>query len=62
MPPSSRDTEAAGRAVSDDLAVVRHEFIFRILRGDAALDGETVAGEFHFAEASRLPAHVISWP
>ena len=39
------DAEASGGAVVQDAAVVRREVFLRILGGDAALDGEAVAGD-----------------
>ena len=38
------DAESARRTVGEDFSVIRHELIFGILGGDAALDGVTAAG------------------
>ncbi len=43
--PVQPDTEPGGAAVVDDLAVVGRKVLLRVLRGDAALDGEAVAGD-----------------
>jgi hypothetical protein len=51
------DSEAAGRAVGLDASVVGHEFVFGILGGDAALEGETVArdvGLLRHADLGRM--------
>ena len=40
------DAEAAGGAIRENPAVVRHEFIFRVFRGDPALNRVAVAGNF----------------
>ena len=66
------DAEARRGAVGEDFAVARHELVFRILGGDAALHGETVArdrllrreGEFRAVERravgnENLGAHEI---
>ena len=37
------DAEPARRAIRQNLAVIRHELVLRILRGDPALDGVAVA-------------------
>ena len=40
------DAETCGGAVVENAAVIRREVFLRIFRGDTALDGEAVAGNF----------------
>ena len=50
------NAETARRAIGQNLAVIGHEFVFRIFGRDAALHGETVARNVVLLRANRFPA------